>query len=142
MPRATWTWTFDLPPGELWPVLADTNRFNEALGTEPVHTEALAPFAREWATHRLTERKATDVRRRGFTDAHHATAYAVSALERYQDCPFKFFASDVLGLEEDLEDDPALSPRLRGRLIHEIFQRFFEAWDARGGGAITPARVD
>ena len=32
MPRATWTWTFDLPPGELWPVLADTNRFNEAMG--------------------------------------------------------------------------------------------------------------
>jgi class 3 adenylate cyclase len=32
MPRATWTWTFDLPPKELWPVLADTNRFNEAMG--------------------------------------------------------------------------------------------------------------
>ncbi len=32
MPRATWTWTFDLPPNELWPVLADTNRFNEAMG--------------------------------------------------------------------------------------------------------------
>ncbi len=32
MPRRTWTWTFDLPPAELWPVLADTNRFNEAMG--------------------------------------------------------------------------------------------------------------
>ena len=32
MPRATWTWTFDLPPERLWPVLADTNRFNEAMG--------------------------------------------------------------------------------------------------------------
>src|SRR5215813_10776936 len=32
MPRATWTWTFDLAPAELWPVLADTNRFNEAMG--------------------------------------------------------------------------------------------------------------
>ena len=32
MPHATWTWTFDLPPRELWPVLADTNRFNEAMG--------------------------------------------------------------------------------------------------------------
>ena len=30
--RRTWTWTFDLPPDELWPVLADTNRFNEAMG--------------------------------------------------------------------------------------------------------------
>src|SRR5262249_33601376 len=32
MPRATWTWTFDLAPATLWPVLADTNRFNEAMG--------------------------------------------------------------------------------------------------------------
>jgi class 3 adenylate cyclase len=35
MPRATWTWNFDLPPRELWPVLADTNRFNEAMGLPP-----------------------------------------------------------------------------------------------------------
>ena len=31
-------------------------------------------------------------------------AFSVSALERYQDCPFKFFASDVLRLEEVPED--------------------------------------
>jgi class 3 adenylate cyclase len=30
--RRIWTWTFDLPPTELWPLLADTNRFNEAMG--------------------------------------------------------------------------------------------------------------
>jgi len=30
--RQTWTWHFDLPPERLWPVLADTNRFNEAMG--------------------------------------------------------------------------------------------------------------
>ena len=30
--RRTWTWTFDLPPDRLWPLLADTNRFNEAMG--------------------------------------------------------------------------------------------------------------
>jgi class 3 adenylate cyclase len=35
--RRTWTWTFDLPPDRLWPVLADTNRFNEALGL-PAYT--------------------------------------------------------------------------------------------------------
>lgn len=33
--RRTWSWTFDLPPAELWPVLADTNRFNEAMGLPP-----------------------------------------------------------------------------------------------------------
>lgn len=30
--RRTWSWTFDLPPAVLWPVLADTARFNEAMG--------------------------------------------------------------------------------------------------------------
>ena len=66
---------------------------------------------------------------------HAAPAYSLSALERYQDCPFKFFAADVLRLEETPEDESALSPRARGRFIHEVFQRFFEAWDAGGHGA-------
>lgn len=33
--RRTWTWHFDLPPDRLWPVLADTGRFNEAMGLPP-----------------------------------------------------------------------------------------------------------
>ncbi len=34
--RQTWTWHFDLPPQRLWPLLADTNRLNEAMGL-PAH---------------------------------------------------------------------------------------------------------
>lgn len=37
--RRTWTWTFGLPPAELWPVLADTSRFNEAMGLPPYALE-------------------------------------------------------------------------------------------------------
>jgi class 3 adenylate cyclase len=37
--RQTWTWHFDLPPERLWPVLADTNRFNEAMGLPPYDLE-------------------------------------------------------------------------------------------------------
>jgi len=37
--RQTWTWHFDLPPHRLWPVLADTNRFNEAMGLPPYALE-------------------------------------------------------------------------------------------------------
>jgi len=33
--RRTLTWHFDLPADRLWPVLADTNRFNEAMGLPP-----------------------------------------------------------------------------------------------------------
>ena len=39
--RRTWSWTFDLPPEELWPLLADTNRFNEAMGLPPYALEEL-----------------------------------------------------------------------------------------------------
>ncbi|PXX05508.1 adenylate/guanylate cyclase domain-containing protein [Mycolicibacterium moriokaense] len=35
--RRTWTWTFALPPDRLWPVLADTERFNEAMSL-PAYT--------------------------------------------------------------------------------------------------------
>ena len=37
--RRTWTWHFDLPPERLWPVLAATNRFNEAMGLPPYALE-------------------------------------------------------------------------------------------------------
>jgi ATP-dependent helicase/nuclease subunit B len=85
--------------------------------------------------------------RPGETAGHLATALSLSALERYQDCPFRFFAADVLELEEIPEDEPSLSPRARGRFIHEVFQRFFEAWDVRAAAngralTMTPARLD
>ncbi|MSO83153.1 MAG: PD-(D/E)XK nuclease family protein [Acidobacteria bacterium] len=111
----------------------------EALGLDPVETSHLGAIARAAAVRRI---EAVRVRRPGTTDGHDLPAYSLSALERYQDCPFKFFAADVLRLEEPPEDEPMLSPRARGRFVHEVFQRFFEAWDARGHGTITVDRVD
>ena len=113
----------------------------EALGLDPVNIASLAGDVRVWAQRRL-DTPVVDSGLRGRTAGHVAKAYSVSALERYQDCPFKFFASDVLKLDELPEDEPALSPRARGRFIHEVFRRFFEKWDRRGGGTITPARMD
>ena len=100
----------------------------------------LSDAARGWATWRL-ERSA-DSTAAGHTSGHVADGYAINALERYQDCPFQFFASKVLRLEEIPEDEPALSPRARGRFIHEVFQRFFERWDARGQRTITSEQID
>lgn len=116
----------------------------EALCFDPVDVSALRTVEmRDWAARRLRQ-SAADARnaKAGWTAAHRAPAYSLSALERYQDCPFKFFASDVLRLEEVPEDESTLSPRARGRFIHEVFQRFFEAWDARGAGAITSDSLD
>ena len=124
----------------------------EALCLEPASPkpegEGGAPLraagAREWAERRWQRLAAEErsAKAAGWTDAHRAPAYSLSALERYQDCPFKFFAADVLRLEEVPEDESTLSPRARGRFIHEVFQRFFEAWDARGAGAITTESLD
>lgn len=98
--------------------------------------------------YELTEPAAiSSARPPGETAGHAAAAFSLSALERYQDCPFRFFAADVLQLEEIPEDEPSLSPRARGRFVHEVFQRFFEAWDSRAvaGGrsrTITPEHFD
>jgi RecB family exonuclease len=114
----------------------------EAVCFEPFDVSPLrSAEARGWAERRWRA-GAPRARAAGWTDAHRAPAYSLSALERYQDCPFKFFAADVLRLEEVPEDESTLSPRARGRFIHEVFQRFFAAWDARGGGAITSESLE
>ena len=111
----------------------------EALGLDPVETSHLGSAAYTAAARRM---EAGGRRRAGDTSGHQMPAYSLSALERYQDCPFKFFAADVLRLEEPPEDESVLSPRARGRFVHEVFQRFFEAWGARGHRTITVDRVD
>jgi RecB family exonuclease len=114
----------------------------ERSGLEAI--EQAAPTVRmfEYEADPVERRAHDEARYRGQTTGHRPPAYSLSALERYQDCPFKFFAADVLRLGEVPEDEPALSPRARGRFIHEVFQRFFEAWDAGGAGTITADRLD
>ena len=114
----------------------------EALYLDPIDAAPLGDFAQEWLARRVRVADLPLRRFRGFTDPSKARPYSLSALERYQDCPFKFFAGDVLRLEEEPEDESTMSPRARGRFIHEVFQHFFEAWDSRGGGAITTERLD
>lgn len=112
----------------------------EALGLSPPRPDVLRDVAKQWAQLRL--KASTDMAPRGMTTGHAPAAFSVSALERYQDCPFKFFAAEVLRLEEPLEDEPGLSPRERGRFIHEVFQRFFQEWDRRDSPAITSEQLD
>ncbi|MEO5820250.1 MAG: PD-(D/E)XK nuclease family protein [Vicinamibacteraceae bacterium] len=68
-------------------------------------------------------------------------AYAVTALDRYRSCPFKYFARDVLSLEEEVADESGLSARARGTLVHAVFQTFFDEWTAAGHGAIDTAAL-
>jgi hypothetical protein len=114
----------------------------EALGLDPVDARMFAAPVREWAMRRLAAPSHGEARFRGTTSPHVAVAYSLSALERYQDCPFKYFASEVLRLEEVPEDEQSLSPRARGRFIHEVFHQFFQAWDLRVQGTITSECID
>jgi RecB family exonuclease len=68
-------------------------------------------------------------------------AYRVSAVDRYVDCPFKYFAEAILKLPEERPDLPGLTPIERGTLVHDLFERFYRAWDEGGGGTITPATL-
>jgi ATP-dependent helicase/DNAse subunit B len=79
----------------------------------------------------------SDARYHGQAASASLSSYKVSSLDRYVDCPFIFFAEQVLGIKEDSEDEDSLSPREQGRVIHEVFQRFFEAWQQAGYAAIT-----
>ncbi|MBI2881305.1 MAG: PD-(D/E)XK nuclease family protein [Candidatus Tectomicrobia bacterium] len=56
--------------------------------------------------------------------------WSPTALETYAQCPFRFFASRVLGLEEFEEPEEVPVPEAAdlGNLLHEIFQRFFPRW--------------
>jgi RecB family exonuclease len=115
---------------------------HEALGIDPVDARGLAPAARAWAAIRLAGTSLAASRFRGSTDGHRARIHSLTSLERYLDCPFKYFAADVLRAEEPPDDQSAPSPRARGRFIHEVLQKFFEAWDGTGAGPITVETFD
>lgn len=114
---------------------------HEALALDPVDVQGVPLSVRPAAYRRLLNAGRDERRCRGATGGYAAAAWTLSALERYQDCPFRFFSSEVLRLEEMPDGDP-LSPRARGTFLHEVFQRFFEAWDQRGDPTITPDRLD
>src|SRR4030095_15671500 len=105
----------------------------EALCHDPIDSTPLSGFAREWLDRRLRVAELPVRRFRGLTAPLGARPCSLSALERYQDCPFKFFSADVLRLEEAPEDESTMTPRARGRFIHGVFQRFFYACEQRGG---------
>ena len=73
----------------------------------------------------------------GFVGPRAARSYRVSRVDRFVDCPFKFFAEDVLGLPEEREEWSGLSPLERGTLVHSLFESFYRDWQQSGRGTIT-----
>jgi RecB family exonuclease len=115
---------------------------DESLSLEPVSFAPLDAGTREWA-HLRASRTATDSAQfHGSIDATAARAWSVSALETYLGCPFRFFAQHVLKLEEEPDDEEVMDPRRQGQLVHEVFEKFFSAWQGAGHRAITSSNLD
>jgi RecB family exonuclease len=66
----------------------------------------------------------------------------VTGIDRYLQCPFKYFAGSVLRLDEELDEQPGLTPLERGRFEHEVFQEFFARWHGAARGAIDETQLD
>jgi hypothetical protein len=68
--------------------------------------------------------------------------YSVTAVDRYVQCPFKYFAQHVLRLEEEPDEKPGLTPLERGLFVHDVFREFFTRWQAEGHRAIGAGDLD
>lgn len=113
----------------------------EALVRGSVAPGGLSEPAASWLALRR-RRPGREERRPGMAGRSRAGTYAVSALEQYLDCPFRYFAARELALEEEPADEPVLTPRDRGRLLHRLLETFFSRWQADGHRTITLANVD
>lgn len=115
----------------------------EALSLDPVRLDALDPDVREWAAMRLARTSAEAGEFHGSVPTgRDPSPWSVSALETYLDCPFKFFARYVLGLDEEPEDAEVMDPKAQGAFVHNVFETFFKRWQAAGHQAITTVNIE
>ncbi len=115
---------------------------HEALLHKGCDEGAIGPEARAWLAVRRARSPARDPRFHGAVGPREPRAYAVGALERYLECPFRYFAASVLRLPEEERDEQTLAVLERGSFVHEVFRDFFEKWDAGGTQSVTPETLD
>lgn len=114
----------------------------EALARGHAPVEAMAPQAAAWAAMRLGADLRPPACLRGEAGCWTLPRVSVSRLELYLSCPFKFFASQVLGIDEPPDDADTQTPLERGRFLHELWERFFTEWQQRGRGRIDAEHLD
>ena len=114
---------------------------HEALCEEPLAAGAVSSPARDWIALRASRSDLAAEIFHGAAGARDAGVYSVSSLERYLECPFKYFASYVLRLPEERAAESGLTPQERGQFLHAVFEMFFDEWQAGARGAITTGNV-
>lgn len=110
---------------------------DELLTADVVAPDALDPDAAAWLALRRARPPLIDHAYGGFVAAQAARAYSVSRVDRYLDCPFKYFAETVLDLPEEREEMSGLTPLERGTLVHALFEQFYREWQKAGQSTIT-----
>jgi RecB family exonuclease len=110
---------------------------HEAISEDPVAAAALGGRPLEWLTLRASRSPAAGGMYHGAAGAREAGVYAVSSIERYLECPFKYFAGYVLRLTEERAEESGLTPQERGQFLHEVFEAFFFEWQSSGRGTLT-----
>ncbi len=113
---------------------------HERLMEDEPPLDALEASARAWMSVRLLRAAADErehARFHGDTGPRAPEAYGASHLERYLECPFKYFAARVLRLPEERGDEGWLTPQERGQFVHDVFCEFFAEWQRRRRGAVT-----
>lgn len=115
---------------------------SDALALEPRRADVLFGDAAAWGAMRLRADGRAAAGLAGAAGAWRLPRVSISRLELYLNCPFKFFAAQVLKLEEPPEDEAIQTPLERGRFLHELWEKFFAAWQARGHGRIEPDLFD
>ncbi len=114
---------------------------DELLATGTPAAIGLDATATEWLRLRAARPPLAEPRYSGLVGSQAAQAYRVSRVDHYIDCPFKYFAENVLGLPEERDEFSGLSPLERGTLVHTLFEQFYRAWQQEGRGTITPATL-
>lgn len=114
---------------------------HEAIAEEPIVPSALRGTPSEWLSLRASRSPHSDAAYHGTTGPRDARAYSVSSLERYLECPFKYFAAHVLRLPEERADESGLTPQERGQFLHAVFEMFFREWQASGRRSVTTTNL-
>ena len=79
----------------------------------------------------------------GEAGARAPAVYAVSHVERYLECPFKYFASSRARAPGGTRRGIAgLGPQERGQFLHEVFQQFFAAGRQQAGQLSITAETE
>lgn len=105
-------------------------------GDVPVRAWDRHPSRGAWLAWRM--RRAAGDTNPGQTEPVPAGRYSVTAVERYLQCPFQYFAASVLQLSEEPEDEAGLPSRDAGVFVHDVLSECYTVWQASGRMAMHP----